>query len=230
MDEQMVQKFLVNFSDVMSIILTEYSVIAATFLYKEKWKALLEMFDAVDDKLENDYMQQFKLFNNFYIQLLLGHLFFVGCYCYKAYVWARIVGFKYFSNFGTMAIPMYYCFFSVMLLSNIILSLRCRYKDLNLMLNKKVAIHQSDENQLLKDLELVRKYYRHLGDTVEVFNDIFGWVIVLIVLHSIIEILNCVNLVLRSFVDPAFSWGVFSSCLWVCSLSMVSMLCFSSSL
>lgn len=226
MDEQMVQKFLVTFSDVMSILLTEYSVIAATILHKDKWKTLLEMFVSIDDKLDNDYMRQFKITNNFYIQLSLGHLFFIGCYVYKAYVWTHIHGFRYFSNFGTMVIPMYYCFFSVMLLSNIILAIRCRYRDLNELLNKKVNIHQTDEIQLLKELDLIRQYYRHLGDTVEIFNEIFGWVIVLVVLHAIIEILNCVNLVLRSFVDPAFSWGVFSSCLWVCSLSMVSICLF----
>ncbi|KAJ8919612.1 hypothetical protein NQ315_002234 [Exocentrus adspersus] len=221
MEQEMVQRFLLTFSDAISVMLTEYLVIGATLLHKSKWKLLLEMFVAIDDKLENDYKRQCKVLNNFYIYLILGHIFFIGCYAYKSYVWSSIIGLRYFSNFGTMLIPMYYCFFCAMLVSNIVLALGTRYKDINKLLQKYVTrLVHCNESKFLEDVDVIRKYYRHLADMTDVFNDIFGWVIIIVVLHSIIEILNCVNLILRSFVDPSFSWGVFSSCLWVCSLSM----------
>ncbi|KAJ3648119.1 hypothetical protein Zmor_019952 [Zophobas morio] len=157
------------------------------------WTEMFAGFRFVDRKLQNQGKRE-SFQRNFYWKLLLKHVFFGTVVYYQIYVWSNFVAmpvWKMVIFSGCMEIC--YEFLVVLLLTALVQAFEVRYKDLNERLmdvSKKAAIFD--------ELQSLVKAYRILGETVEIFNELFGHQLVLIIFHCGLQMVHCLNLLFAS--------------------------------
>ena len=154
------------------------------------WKEMFARFHFVDRKLKNQGKTETFL-RNFYFKLFLKHVLSLMCGFYELYVWSifmKIPLWKVFIFTGFMEV--YYEFLLVSLVTALVQDFEARYKDLN----EKIVITSKKGTAFPELLNLVQAY-RILGETVEIFNQIFGHQLVLIIFHCGLQMVHCLNLV-----------------------------------
>ena len=85
---------------------------------------------------------------------------------------------------------MCYEFLIVLLLTALVQAFEVRYKDLNERLMK-----LSNNGTTFQELLSLAQSYRILGETVDIFNELFGYQLVLIIFHCGLQMVQCLNLV-----------------------------------
>ena len=123
---------------------------------------------------------------NFYFTFFLKQLvFFVGT-CAGQYVWADLMQLSILKVIiPTCMFECYYEFFLIIVINALVQSFKSRYQDLN---RRVLIVFQ--ETKTVQKWRALAQDYRILGETVDVFNKMFGWQIVLMMFHFGLEMVT----------------------------------------
>lgn len=87
-------------------------------------------------------------------------------------------------------------FLKINIVYNIALAIKCKYEDLNRFLIKGCCKRNPE---MLKSIGMVSFLYGLLGQTVNIFNRLFGWDILLFIFHSTMSEMACFNFIKMYF-------------------------------
>ncbi|EFA07611.1 gustatory receptor 114 [Tribolium castaneum] len=185
------QKINYAFSCLNIFVLTILSIANASFVGTDnKWKILLANFRYLDLNLHNNEKTERKIWNNFYSTFLLEQTLFFGCLCYQAHVWSRIMKITFLESLWfSPTVDRCYEFQVVTLIVAFLKCFNNRYKELNHRLLKCLNNNQ----KVLQEYQNLVCYHRLLGETIDAFNKLFGYQILLLVFHAGLQLVGCLN-------------------------------------
>lgn len=166
------------------------TIFKSGFWNRNLWKEMLSNFCFLDTKLQNQRKRE-NFFRNFYCKLVLKHVLFGILAHHQLHSWSNFVSapaWKIIMFTGFM--EMCYEFLIVLLLTALVQAFEVRYKDLNERLMK-----LSRNGTTFQELLSLAQSYRILGETVDIFNELFGYQLVLIIFHCGLQMVQCLNLV-----------------------------------
>jgi hypothetical protein len=176
------RKFLYTFLPIISKILrllTDFTLsahncygVVLMIFKRNQWFALtdkLRQVDAADSE------------RHYYWVFVLAHLAYAGCLTILSYSWIESFKSKFLRMFVVEYFQMYSLFFYVVLEHTVLKALLKRYRrQKQLMLRNKKQIHK----QILKKIKFNLLL---LKETVNVFNDIFGWQILFSIMYVVLR-------------------------------------------
>ncbi|KAJ3648105.1 hypothetical protein Zmor_019939 [Zophobas morio] len=163
------------------------TVLKSTVWDVKKWKTLITNFKYIDVKLENTGQRE-RIWKNFYFVLLLQHIIFASFVFYLLYAFISMEKIGLWE--GLWLNPFSDCyqeFLTVIFITTLARSIKDRYKDLNERLIKNC------ENFDLEGIRNAGNIFRTLGETVDMFSQIFGYQIISILFHFGLQIIVCLN-------------------------------------
>jgi hypothetical protein len=177
--------------------LSVFTIVKSSLWDVDNWRMLLTNFQYVDLKLQNTRKLEVKLVNNFYFGFVVKISLFTIFEIYLIYVWSSILEIPFWKTvLMTGAKDMYYEFLTVNLLNCFIQSFKSRYEDLNERL-----LNIGKERKVVRELTKLTHCYRILGETIEIFNKMFGvQQIIIIIFHCGIEFVCTLNNTYVTFV------------------------------
>ncbi|EFA05764.1 gustatory receptor 38 [Tribolium castaneum] len=169
-------------NDVIFVCLNFYVTIIITFWKRKQWKMFWEKFN-MSYKLTQTYDNRrdypFTIF-------LISHVIFFAVGVYNACVWYGIEGITMIKKFGIRRMENYIHFFYSLFLTITLGMLLTRYKKLNTILNsyvtKKLRFYDSTSRKM-------SYIVCHLKDTVNIFNDLYGWPLFFIIYQTLLQFL-----------------------------------------
>jgi gustatory receptor len=151
--------------------------------------------------------------------VIVAHLVYCPIILYTSWLWFRILKVAYFKSFVIKLNQFYMSFFNNIFIGVALKMILSRYDHIKGMLRK--------QNEKLCVLKQGKCDIYRLKESVDVFNDIFGWPLFLIISYSVLRILYSFEAILRDSVSSRVSLlvtVVISLCMW---LSRVFVLLFS---
>lgn len=151
---------------------------------------------------------------NFYSTLLLLHFFCLLVLSCQVYVWSNFLNMPLLEAiiFGGW-IQMYYEFLMVLLIKSLIDCFKVRYKILN-----ETLLKISNDTRVIINLKKLVQKYRLLFGTVNIFNSIFGYQILLLLFRFAVELIIDFSPVFLDFrVEGEMYWQI-------CSVHVISLL------
>jgi gustatory receptor len=125
---------------------------------------------------------------------------------YCSCLWFTHIQWSFFARYGLRELQIYVQFFFKLLTNEILKTFLVRYKRLNSLLKTHLSYRRRLKNiSKTIPLKLVRQTVTHmifLRTTQEMFNDLFGWPLLLIVAYTTVQFLNAI---LFMFSDVPFS-------------------------
>ena len=208
------QKFIFWTCYINLLTINILTILKSCFCDGRNWKRLFQNFKYLDKNLYNKENAEDCLLNNFYCRLVIEHAFFAFVMIYQLYVWSKffdrsIVKIACISSLKET----YYLFLVILLLRGLVQAFKSRYEDLN----EKLA-NVKKEIKIRDSLRQINKEYRVLGETVEIFNNIFGYQILLIIFHGGLALVNCLNI---SFVSYTIAGRHLSQHLLLSNISLL---------
>ncbi|KAJ3648123.1 hypothetical protein Zmor_019955 [Zophobas morio] len=177
-------KILFSFYFSTTITLTILTIVKSSFWNTDSWITMLTTLHHVDLMVRNKEHSS----KNFYLKLFVKHAALILCFGYQIFVWSSLIESSIWEMIFLGGIwEAYFEFLSVQLMLVIICSFQNRYAKINelVFILKKV--------RFVQDLKTLARSYRLLGETVDVFNKIFGWPLVFIIFHCGLQMVYCVN-------------------------------------
>ncbi|XP_049820598.1 uncharacterized protein LOC126264915 [Aethina tumida] len=162
--------FLDCFSDAALTLLILIRLFkSATTVNQKKMEKLMRSLFELDDRLR--VKQENVVLHKCYVELVIGHLLFVTYYLFEIHICLSTLGSLYFYQY--------------------------KYEDINMLLldiqKRYIPLLQNIDKYTAVDLITHRQQYIKLGEIVELFNELYGYAILIITLHSVLQILNCAN-------------------------------------
>ncbi|XP_063912239.1 putative gustatory receptor 28a [Zophobas morio] len=177
-----------------NLILTVFkiSLILGICCFKQQsWLKLNNKFQFIDKELHNRGRKESRLLQNVYIQFFLCNLIFFSSVVFTIVVRILEKGFSTLKMFVIHEVSGYYNFYVHVLIWNIALAFRARYKCVNEQIDKILCTARKEYPvQLLKEIE---KMSTLLGEMVALFNDIFGLPMVFMTGRCVIKTLVALN-------------------------------------
>lgn len=166
------QKFSYILGLFQLILLNLLVIIKSSFLIDVKaWKLLFKNLQYIDIKLQNKGKTESRIWKNFYFNFVIKIVFFTAFFTYQLYGWSSFLKITFFQSLQTG--PMFdvlYEFLIFMFFTCIVQLIKQRYKNLN---NKLLTLQKS--TKMIQELQLFVQIYRILGETIEIFNKLFGY-------------------------------------------------------
>ncbi|RZC40481.1 7tm 7 domain containing protein [Asbolus verrucosus] len=183
---------ILDYMDEFIIIAITFTVLfKSSFLNEEDWRKLNGNLRHIDKILNNKDIKEKNVFNNVYTHLSIFLLTYICGVIYSFYTWISEIGTQAFTGYGVHELCYLYDIILHFLIYNIAMALAYRYKDMN-------KLFQTEGNNYLDKKYLIT--LRNIGalsqeliETVELFNKIFGWPLILITGKSVIQLLTCLN-------------------------------------
>ncbi|KAJ3651177.1 hypothetical protein Zmor_017233 [Zophobas morio] len=166
--------------------MTCLAIFRSCFLDARNWKVIFTNLSYIDKSLKNVGKEETNFLKNFYFTFFLKQLvFFVGT-CAGQYVWADLMQLSILKVIiPTCMFECYYEFFLIIVINALVQSFKSRYQDLN---RRVLIVFQ--ETKTVQKWRALAQDYRILGETVDVFNKMFGWQIVLMMFHFGLEMVT----------------------------------------
>ncbi|KAJ3648146.1 hypothetical protein Zmor_019969 [Zophobas morio] len=178
------------------------TILKSAFLDSHNWRKLFMNFYYIDTELKNVGKPETQITKNFYFELVLKHIFFVLFFTFEFHMWGSFFKVSWVKMIILFSgVELYYEFLLVILLNSLVHSLTIRYKDLNSRL-----LYVSKKTKIVDEVQSIVHCYRLLGETVEIFNKIFGPQILLIMFQFGFEMVSCLNLSFFSVVYTDFTF------------------------
>ncbi|EFA07613.1 gustatory receptor 116 [Tribolium castaneum] len=164
-------------------------VMKSCFWDVDKWRVLITNFRYVDEKLQNTGTKELRVLKNFYCGFAVKEVVFLLFVTYEMYIWSNVLELSFVKGMklGPM-IDLYYEFHFIAFLTCITECLRMRYEELNARL-----VRMNSSLTIVKDLRSLVQYYRILGEIIDIFNNLFGYQIILLIFHSGLQIISSLN-------------------------------------
>ena len=198
------QKIIYFFINATLLALTVTTVTKSGFLCVKNLSILIQKCQYIDTKTSENKSQLI------YFKFLLKTAVFLVFLAYELYVCSISHNMSYFKIFIlTPSIDMYYEFLVVVVITSVVAKIKNGYVYLNA--NLEIACKSP---QLIDKMRFLTQDYRILGETIEVFNDLFGYQLILITLHCgllIISGLNFIIIALKTEHDDLIFFHVVAS-------------------
>lgn len=179
-------------------VATVYAILENVFVGPSKLHAALRKFLKVDKllmQIENSKIVENK---DFSIKIIMQHVIIFTIMAFNI-IWFEVLGGKRIMKITYLQVfEQYASFVAFLIITNCFLELRNRYKSLNLSL---VAIFDEEEldkpnpMRVSKYLETLTVAYGILTEVVDLFNDLFGWQILVIFIYTLIGLLASLNII-----------------------------------
>ncbi|KAJ3648127.1 hypothetical protein Zmor_019958 [Zophobas morio] len=171
---------------VILVLITCTVIFKSCFLDVGKWKLLFTNLRCVDRSLNNVGKVEANFSKSFYFSFFLQQVLFLIGIGFGEYTWSDHMRFPLLQIIIiTCACEMYYEFLLVLLINALVRSFKSRYQDLN-----RRTLMVSRETKIVQRIRSLAQDYRILGETIDLFNEIFGWPLLLMILHFGLEMVN----------------------------------------
>ncbi|KAJ3647942.1 hypothetical protein Zmor_019785 [Zophobas morio] len=172
----------------ISILLTTITIMKTCFLECSNWRRLLMNCQYIDKKISRENS------NLFWKIVWMKFIFFVLT-AYELYIWLMIFDFSVIKFLPVLSYMRYYKFMVTTLAEILIGKIRSGYVNLNRNLVK--SYHSPN---FLHEMRALTRDYRILGETIDTYNNLFGYQIILIMLHCGLEVISNLNFSLGSII------------------------------
>ena len=181
----------VHISSLVFILLT---ILKCSFWDVKLWQTMITNFRYIDTKLQNTGKTEQSVFKNFYCQFFATQCIVFLIIAHTAFNWISLVDTNPWKIllFGGF-IETYITSLMTILITTLARVFKVRYEELNIELVRTTRRQKFDTREVVS----LSKIYRLLGDTVEIYNKIFGYHLVLIVLQSGLQVVHCLNYILE---------------------------------
>ncbi|KAJ3647944.1 hypothetical protein Zmor_019787 [Zophobas morio] len=208
------QKIVYCFVLINLTLLTIITTIKSCFLDHTNWKNLLRNYHYIDKKISKGSSGLFR-------KLVWRHLIYFMYTPFSLYLWLKMINLPLIQMLPIIPLPyMYYKFMLVMLAKILADKIKSGYVNVNTKLAR-----CSHGPKFLIELRSLTQDYRILGETIEIYNNLFGYQIILIVFHCGLEIVSSLNFVLTSVIvtpEQPFFYQLLTSNLGLFIFSLVS--------
>ncbi|KAJ3647925.1 hypothetical protein Zmor_019771 [Zophobas morio] len=196
------QKVLYSLRTITLLLLVLFTILK-NFWNFENWGTLFRNFHYVDIKLKNLGRKEPKILRNFYWLFLVKHVAFFTPVVYISCDMLINLKMTLLTILQTGSIMfVYYEFLVIVLWLSLIESFKARYESLN---RKLVAARKRHS---ILEVRNLAQLYGILGETVETFNKLFGYQILLIIFHFMLELVICLNFFFFSFIPPKQAYNM----------------------
>lgn len=178
-----------------------YTMITLNFSKRSLW---FDLFRNLSKKIKVESSGGKKLSGkiSFFVSNAIYGVFLSYCSC----LWFTHIQWSFFARYGLRELQIYVQFFFKLLTNEILKMFLVRYKRLNSLLKTHLSYRRRLKNiSKTIPLKLIRQTVTHmifLRTTQEMFNDLFGWPLLLIVAYTTVQFLNAI---LFMFSDVPFS-------------------------
>lgn len=171
------------FMDATLFVFNCLIVIIASFWKKRAWTIMIKQINKIELHINQ---------RRCYRCLIFSYIFFWVVTIYDAYAWIDIMKFEFLKQYGVEIIQSYMLFhYQYLLYVNLRIILQ-GYKNVTVSLSSLSYVTDSSLQKIKNDLRLLK-------NIVELFNEVFGWPFILIILYTSLQILN--------YVDDSFENG-----------------------
>ena len=208
------QKIIYSIAFIDLVLLTVITIIKSCFLDRSNWNKLLKNYHYIDKKISQD---------NFGLswKLLRKQLIFLVVASYNLYVQSKTHDLSLIKIFPVLSLPYIYYKFMIVTLSEIVVE---KVKNGYVYLNRNLE-NCSQRATFLDEVRILTQDYRILGETVDIYNQLFGYQMILIVFHCGLDVVSSLNFGLASIItayDHPFFSHVFISNMNLLIFSLVS--------
>nr|CAH7734466.1 unnamed protein product [Callosobruchus chinensis] len=210
--------FAVNMA--IYIFLVVITTLRSSIMHADKWQFCLKKWYELDKMMNSKASGDI----TFFYQFIIGHALFIGFFVYSSFIFDDddFDSITSLVIFVSLCICEYYCFLGTMCSLQVSSDINRKFKELELLLVSQVKnlsqeLNGYSEEMIVRHIMKIGKLYRMISSIVESQNDIFGGVIMLMIWHSLVQILRCVNFLLLNW-DDEQRWNVY-----VCLLTIFSM-------
>ncbi|KAJ3648133.1 hypothetical protein Zmor_019959 [Zophobas morio] len=180
------ENFTWSCANVILTLITCLAIFRSCFLDVGKWKMIFTNLRCIDKSLKNVGKDETYVLRNFYLIFFLKQLVFFVAICVGQYVWASLMHLSILKVIiVTCVFECYYEFFLITVINALVQSFKSRYQNLN---HRVLVVFQ--ETKTVQKWRALAQDYRILGETVDVFNEMFGWQIVLMMFHFGLEMVS----------------------------------------
>lgn len=182
------QKFIMILLIIILNTITIYTILNTAFLNPNKWVKLFKNLHWVDKNFGViEQKQQFT--RRFIEQFILKHIFFIIVWSYQVCIWTSVMQMPWYKVFWLMGYQdvVFECLL-ITLIATLVTSIKNKYKNLS-----KKLYQISTKVEVKSEIKHIMQVYRVLGQTVQIFNELFGYLIVMLFFHFGIEAVSCLN-------------------------------------
>jgi hypothetical protein len=201
-----------------------YIVLAPSFVKTRQWEILLKnlktpiLKPCISCKEKHTFP--------YYLGFVFIQLYYLFVVIYTSYVWSFVTIFNYLEGYGIVLVQFYHVYlynFLLCLIMNILLS---SYKHMNIFLGQnlqQLKIEKPVTKNFANLLNRTEFMLQILKKSVDIFNDLFGWPIALIVVLAGLQLLNYLHYLFinSSKYDPSLQWMLVTADLMNLSANMV---------
>ncbi|EFA05780.1 gustatory receptor [Tribolium castaneum] len=188
------QPLYVNFSPIKLVVTIAmvlivnlfncYTVLAPVFCKRQQYGQLMAKL------VENHHKPDFRTCGKF----LAPNLIYWVVTIYVAYVWTDILGFNYYKEYFVEVVQLYFQFYYNYFLCVVVAIFWGKYRNVNFLLAEQLVHMQSrpfvDHDRFHAFIKRVEGLICSIKELNMIFNDVFGWPIIMIVLYSSLLLLN----------------------------------------
>jgi hypothetical protein len=182
-----VKKVVCIFGDLIIYILNFYSIIVLGLAKKKSWKDLMENLESTEYLVRIQNRKRDRIW--YCLGIGLANLYYFASISYMVYVRYKSMGWRYLNH-----VQGYLDLYQKLIQWVIIKMVLARYKGLKSLLS---AYKQKNQNrQFSTDLKRFEYIMSQLKTTVDVFNELFGWPLLLMIASTIIQVLNTIDFII----------------------------------
>lgn len=170
----------------LCIILLDSSSILETYTKKRLWIKMMGTFKSIDIYLVKSLNKKNPVCYSIWIQLFFAHLIYFIVECGNMIIWTKEYGFGYYRYYIFEVVVKYYTMIIVMFICNFALSIKYRYERFNEELRKADILNVSE----------LRILFKKLSYLVQIFNNIFGLQMLLVLSVSIMSLLDVLSFIM----------------------------------
>lgn len=180
------QFFLILFYVVM-LLQHIFQILLSTFVFQLKWKTMITNFEYVDGKLGNRNSKEIKVWKNFYFRFGIAHIMFGFFFAWYFYFWLSISDENEEILVIVSGIDMYTQFLLIFFLRSLVKCFVERYQDLGCHL----VLGSFNREDIVNHLKAIKTILRRLKENVQIFNETFGYFLLLIIINCGFDIVHC---------------------------------------
>ncbi|KAJ3617721.1 hypothetical protein MTP99_006816 [Tenebrio molitor] len=146
-----------------------YTLIVVGLMKRNQWSLLIRNLERVECEVNNK--------KSLYWIFFVSNAIYFGMIAFTFYVWVDVLGLKFLKFYCVESLQVYSQFFYIILGCLILKMILSRYKYQKFLLNRHLTLARKQLSNLI--LLKVKRNLLVLKETVDHFNDIFGWAILL---------------------------------------------------
>ncbi|EFA07609.1 gustatory receptor 112 [Tribolium castaneum] len=212
----MTEKFTYILGIISGTVITLTTLIKSSFFNFNTWRMLFTNFYSIDAKLQNGGKIEINIWKN-YFHFILKQVVLLAFLLYQVYSWSIFLKISVLQSLWNSPLCDFFYEFQIFtLLTSILSRIKTRYK----LLNARFARIKTNP-KVVQELQQCVQIYRILGETVEIYNNLFGHQILLITFHCGLQLVACFNFSLIAFNTTNFNVHIV-----LCNIAILTLMLF----